>query len=1096
MTEGRLEDGDDVRETVRAAIAHLSHGLPAQAPIRDFVHHNTLHGFQALPFPEAVDAARRLTGAAAYLADDHFRDLLRAGRVRRADLAAVVDEASELDPDAEVAECAGGPLRRREVYLAALMHPLRPVTGCQLTWLSEELAAFEAVQPDVDPPTRERLLATARARGLASEREAVADLWAGCLARLGLAHFILHPEDLLDLDPEQAQAMLARTVGDLPGTPGASRVQRRLGAESDKVLDELIGRVGVDLTLRGLLLALTGEDILEPVRPALLRQLANHLDHGVAAWHSPDRGRGFYVAWREAARADLVWLFTDLPNWHDLLDALPDDPVETVVVLLKRMGLPVARWAGYLERLALEIPGWSGMVLWHHLHPGAAGPSGPVDMTDYLAVRLVLERALGRRLCARLWQVDSQLDLIRWHLRHHRAELYVRHALFNARLPEYLTRLAQRLVDRGAEDPASPEDWQRLAHLVWTWRQSPSADRGEGYTLHRSAWPLFRLAQHLGLDGDEVRALPTPALRAIFDCLERLTPAQAGYLWLQAYERPYRDALLGALAGNRARASARGGTPPTAQVLFCMDDREEGYRRHLEEANPSIETFGTAGFFGLPMYWRGLDDTGLTPLCPVGVTPAHQVHEVAGAEAAATLLAHRSRRGWRVRLQDLLHQESRRGLIASAALIALAAPAALALLAAKVFVPAAAGRWMRVLRTRVDLEVPTRATVTAVAPAVPASPEHPRLGYTDDEQADRVEGLLRAIGLIRFAPLVVIVGHGSSSQNNPHRAAYDCGACSGRHGGPNARAFAAMANRAEVRALLRGRGVVIPEDTWFLAAEHDTCAESIAWMDLDLLPRALAEPFARLRADLTAASRGSAHERCRRLASAPRDARPEQALRHVAGRALDFSQTRPELGHANNAAAVIGRRTLTRGVFFDRRVFLISYDPTLDPEGEVLEAILLAATPVGAGINLEYYFSTVSNEHYGSGSKVTHNLAGLFGVMDGASGDLRTGLPRQMIEVHEPMRLQVVVEARTDLLGRIHARQPVLRELIGNAWVHLVAMDPESGALSLFRPGIGFVAWAPEDRAPTTVARSADWYAGETGPLPPALLAGSGGYHA
>ena len=35
-------------------------------------------------------------------------------------------------------------------------------------------------------------------------------------------------------------------------------------------------------------------------------------------------------------------------------------------------------------------------------------------------------------------------------------------------------------------------------------------------------------------------------------------------------------------------------------------------------------------------------------------------------------------------------------------------------------------------------------------------------------------------------------------------------------------------------------------------------------------------------------------------------------------------------------------------------------------------------------------------------------IAGLLGVMDGAQSDLRTGLPWQMVEIHEPTRLAIV----------------------------------------------------------------------------------------
>jgi len=179
---------------------------------------------------------------------------------------------------------------------------------------------------------------------------------------------------------------------------------------------------------------------------------------------------------------------------------------------------------------------------------------------------------------------------------------------------------------------------------------------------------------------------------------------------------------------------------------------------------------------------------------------------------------------------------------------------------------------------------------------------------------------------------------------------------------------------------------------------------------------------------------------------------------------------------------------VSQGAFFDRRVFLISYDPSQDPQGEVLEAILLAAGPVGAGINLEYYFSTVNNEHYGCGSKVTHNVTGLFGVMEGAGSDLRTGLPKQMVEIHEAMRLQVVVEAKTDVLTRIYQRQPPLQELIGNGWLLLSAKDPDSERIHVFTPGEGFKPWPANISELPTVARSADWYDGHTLPLTPALI--------
>ena len=1082
----------DIRQLLQQLIAHFEHVLPAQAAIRDFVHHNTLHGFQHLPFPQALAAAHRVTGAYGYLPEAQFRDYYQAGRISREDLQQALKDDPELADDDTVLTAQGAAITRHDILLAALVHPLQSVTACQLNWQLEEQSALTAFQPDVDAASRKRLLDAARQHGISTESAAIEDLWSACLHALGLDHYILHPEELLDMSPEQAEKMLSEVVSEEEHSPPGQLLMDRLSnREADKLMETLFGQLGETLTLSGLLLAVTGDDLMETLRPLLIRHIGSFLDQGLAAWNAPDRSQGFYGVWRNTALQDMAWVFDDLPDWRDSIDALPEDPLDTLYIELRWLGLEEDQWSGYLERLALELPGWSGMFLWRHNHPGYEGlKQVEVNMADYLAVRLVLERLFAQRLCRERWMIEASFDVIRWYFRHNRAEFLVRYYVYNRHLPEYLVTLAQRLLNCSTLCGTDASQWQHLAHMIWTWRQSPASDRPIGYSVYRSGWRLFRLAQHLGICGADIRDLDAASVRRIFESIDALEPERAGYIWLQAYERHYREQLFNALVSNhgRGRWPVRN-TRPEAQLVFCMDDREEGIRRHLEEHQPQIETLGAAGFFGVPIYWRGLDDSTLTPLCPVVVTPSHVLHETPQAGQEQPAARHARRRAQRLRLKDVLHQETRRNLLRSMLLILLAAPATLVVLVGKVLAPLPLARLSERLRRAVDRVVPTRVVVTSNDDS-PATPEQPRVGFTDEEQAQRVLGFLRTIGLQRdFAPLVVMMGHGSGSQNNPHLAAYDCGACSGRHGGPNARAFATMANRPEIRALLQARGCDIPADTWFLGAEHDTCNEDISWYDLDQLPASLAPAFSQLQQDLAVAVLGSAHERARRLASAPRNPTRQRALSHIMARANDFSQARPELGHATNAAALIGRRSVTQGAFFDRRVFLISYDPSQDPEGTVLEAILLAVGPVGAGINLEYYFSTVNNEHYGCGTKITHNVTGLFGVMDGTSSDLRTGLPKQMIEIHEAMRLQVVVEASIEVLTKVYQRQPPLQELIGNGWLLLSAIDPHSGAIQVFRPDSGFQPWEGNLTTLPTVSHSAEWYSGHAEPLTPALIA-------
>lgn len=1083
-----------MRTRLAARIRHLDHVLPGQASIKDFVHHNTLHGFQHLPFPAAVAAAAKLTGGSAWLPEETCRACYAQGRIDAGDLDAAMAQVGE-NLDLPLVEAGARTVTRRAVLRLSLRYDLTPVPLARFRWLVAEQGALERCRAELPAAERTRLLAGR------DERATIDALWLACLAVLGIDQEFTHPEELLELALREEKRQTADAAG-----------QEDYAEQAIDLWDELRAKVGADGTaLAGaafnmgtvteLVRDLTDEDALALVRPMLIRHLGAHLDQGLAAWANPARPLGFYAAWRASAAADIAWPLDSLPTAREEIARLPADPYDAIMAELAALGLPEERWPGYLERLALELPGWSGMFLWRANHPGYDGTADvPVDMADYLAVRLVLERIVVADIVRRHWGVELSLAALGDYFRRHPAELRVRHAYHSGDLPEYLLDLIEPHLPAAGDTalPQPPGLWEWLAERIDAWRDTPSAERTASHGLTRSAWPLFGLAQHLGLDADALRALGRGGAEALLGGLRQLDANQRGYLWLLAYERHYREQILAGLAANhgRWRGHAQGAS---AQLVFCMDDREEGMRRHLEEIAPQVETLGGAAHFAVFQNYTGLDDDRPTPLCPVipeVVVPAHNVHEVArepvekvGAGNTAPLAAqHRRRRAWRLAWRERLIQATRHAPLAGPLLAALAAPFAALGMLWRALAPAGFGAYWSARRAAFDLAVPTRLDLTAANDAPPATPANPRDGFTDAEQAERIGNYLTALGLTRdFAPLVVIMGHGSNSTNNPHMAAYDCGACAGRHSGPNARLFAAMANRPEVRALLAARGIVVPEGIWFLGAEHNTADDLIDWYDLEDLPAVLRPGFDRLDAALRQAARAHAQERCRRLFSAPLDIGPADALRHVLGRRHDWSQARPELGHATNACAFFGRRAMSRGAFFDRRAFLISYDPTRDADGKVLERHLLINGAVGAGISLEYYFSTANNAHFGCGSKITHNVAGYFGVMQGASSDLATGLPRQMIEVHEAMRLLVVVEQTLEIITAVYQRQPPLQELVGNGWVIVAAKDPDTGALHLFDPQAGWQPWTGQVEVPT-VEQSADWFAGKREPLPPVLL--------
>ena len=536
------------------------------------------------------------------------------------------------------------------------------------------------------------------------------------------------------------------------------------------------------------------------------------------------------------------------------------------------------------------------------------------------------------------------------------------------------------------------------------------------------------------------------AARASLASLDR---DRAGSAWLLALEHHYRDELLGLLGPMAVEASR----DPEVQVVCCIDARSEGIRRHLESQG-NYETFGFAGFFALPLRYTGL---GAEPvdLLPVLLSPTVDMEEQAAdgqEEAALRRLA-----GAQLQAQGgHAFDQARENSVAPFMLAEAGGFVAAPLLAARTLRPARFA-W---IRGQVSALVAPSALTQ-----IDADPE--RTGMPDEEQALFAETALTTMGLTRgFAPLVVLCGHGSTTENNPHAASLDCGACGGNRGASSARAACAILNRQPVRALLAERGISIPDTTHFVAAEHDTATDAFSFFDLHSVPAQHLEALARLRGDLSSAGVALAAERMA-------DLEPNSGLDPVAAvhrRSADWAELQPEWGLARNASFIVGPRTMTAGVDLRRRSFLHSYDPEVDPDGTGLETILTAPMVVAHWINMQYYFSTVDPEVFAAGDKTVHNIVAGVGVTEGAGGDLKVGLPLQSLFVedrafHEPLRLLTLVEAPLARVDEVIARNPVLRELFGGQWVHLAARDTRSTPWMLRQIDGPWVKWTPPSTA-------------------------------
>jgi len=509
-------------------------------------------------------------------------------------------------------------------------------------------------------------------------------------------------------------------------------------------------------------------------------------------------------------------------------------------------------------------------------------------------------------------------------------------------------------------------------------------------------------------------------------------------VWHEAMEWSLHSELLQALKPRSVQTAAPITKPQTeAQALFCIDDRECSLRRHLEEINPAIETFGAAGFFGIDFLYQGLDDAYPVAQCPNIIIPKHLIKE-SGSKLKPDKKA---KTGNLTHMHFTAHSMFRGWLYTQTLGLGYAAR-----MAWNVFRPGSTLPGIRSLS-----EVESHSQLHLLRESEEPTEDGYLLGFSFPEMADRLGGLLRNIGLTQnFAPLVVVVAHGSSSVNNPHFAAYDCGACSGKPGAPNARAFAWMANHESVRAILRERGIDIPDGTRFIAALHNTSRDEITYFDKQLLAEHPAPGLPAFQHAMKNALQRNARERCRWFELGPQSQSNAEAHEHVMQRASSIFEPRPEYNHSNNLYAIVGRRELTRDLFLDRRAFLHSYDPATDAQGEIMARILSAVIPVCGGINLEYLFSRIDNSVYGAGTKLPHNVIGLLGVANGVEGDLRTGLPSQMIEVHEPARLLIVAEQTRDILDKTIAKLGALKEWLDNDWVRFVSCHPSSRELFLY----------------------------------------------
>jgi len=786
------------------------------------------------------------------------------------------------------------------------------------------------------------------------------------------------------------------TVAALVERSGASERIRNLSQKLPKQtsLETQAPRIGADMTLATWCDNTLHTQVNWLIDREMIKWCEAFLDEEHAAWAMPKRDQGFYAAWKDLAEKE--WSPCGIANAGSKILALPSSAEECLISHLDALGIPADLQQDYISHSLTALCGWASFINWRSENGDYEWQQAyPIDLVQYLAVRLFYEKELVAQTCRDRLSMDGTLSAV--------------------------TKYAASYSEATTTDP------EKTAKLA-------------------SAWRLVTLSDSLSLPPSALEDASSEELSQLLTWLNDFPESEHGPIWLKAHEKGYADNLVGQLGTEAQKNASDAEEPvrPLAQAMFCIDVRSEPFRRNFESVG-NYETIGFAGFFAIPIQSRALGDHHETDQFPAIVSAKYTVHEVPRQDQQAELKRHNAGAGFLHSLHEILHDLKAHVLTPYITVESIGWIFGVPLIGRTIF-----PHTYRKLRERIG---------KAIAPPVGTemTADHTdhvdcELGLPAEDQAATIEAALKTMGLTsNFARLVVVCGHTNTSDNNPYEAALNCGACGGNSGKPNSRLFAAMANKPHVREHLAKNGIEVPEDTVFLGGVHDTTTDIVEIFDLEDVPDTHKQDLDTLKADLHKALLKTTYERATRLPGIENAPSPELVASEIGRRAGDWSETRPEWGLSSNASFIIGNRTLTRDINLEGRAFLNSYDHRIDPTGALLEGILNGPMVVGQWINAEHYFSATDPEIYGAGSKIYHNVVGRVGIMSGPQSDLRTGLAWQSVmssgdhAYHEPVRLLVAIEAPKERILEIVQRQPVLTQLCDNEWIHLYAIDGSEG---------------------------------------------------